>query len=112
MPFGLCGKQNVTEEIHVRIELLDNSVLQLALPRDANGLECLEMVTEKLGISEVSSAKPSCGKLAWFRCAFQSHQRSMTPRPCTFVFARRTFGLASVDFQTVSVRYQSHLGFI
>lgn len=106
MPFGLCGKQNVTEEIHASVELLDQSVLQVALSRDAKGLECLEKVTEQLGITEVSDAITLCRNLAGFVVLpsksddLKSTKRSLK---CSSFLALPS----SVPMLTASVRYQS-----
>ena len=58
MPFGLLcssgSKNDDSSNWQARVELLDNSLIDLDLTKDTTGSGCLEIIGEKLGLSEVS----------------------------------------------------------
>lgn len=59
MPLGLlCSSGSKNEDdgriCRTHVELLDKTVLHLDLPKNATGAGCLEIVGEKLGLTEVS----------------------------------------------------------
>lgn len=56
MPFGLlCTKGEKTELVGygARVDLLDNTSINLILSRNWTGLQCLQKIAEKIGLSEV-----------------------------------------------------------
>lgn len=56
MPFGICtkpSKDELAKEISVRVEIPNQSYIEVALNKDALGLECLENVAKHLGLPQV-----------------------------------------------------------
>lgn len=57
MPFGICTKplkDDLIKYLPILVETPDKSCIEVTLPKDAIGLECLESVTKELGLHEVS----------------------------------------------------------
>lgn len=56
MPFGICtkpSKDELAKEISVRVEIPSQSYIEVALNKDALGLECLENVAKHLGLPQI-----------------------------------------------------------